>query len=102
MVYELSLEKLKDISTRIPGIGIICKRYTTETNRLIFEESTYFEACSFLKSKEIPEDWPKIKEAETLYKQGKIHEANRLIYDLWEDLNFLNSINEKDIKYYGN
>lgn len=102
MIYELPLEKLQDFYTRIPCLIGLDPRFKNKELESLIEEFTYLESCYFLKLREIPREWPEIKEAERLYEQGNIEEANDLLYAFCNNLDFLSSIEEKEVKYAGN
>ena len=84
------------------GPEVVSKKNENKLNRLLFEEAAYFEACYFLKSKKVPKNWPEIKNAEALYKKGEMQEANTILYNFWTEIEALESIDKRDIKYFGN
>jgi len=102
MVYENPLEKLGKTGNELTSHIFSNPNLSYETRRLLFEEATYYEACAFLKKNKVPNKFPEIRQAEKLYNKGMIHEANNILYDFWNELEKLSSINKKDIKYYGN
>ncbi|MCR4327429.1 MAG: hypothetical protein NUV46_02510 [Nanoarchaeota archaeon] len=103
MVYDLTVKELEYIYSRmLPLVQSIIAKDKNKLQRFIFEEAAYFEACYSMKSRGVPENWPEIKEAESLYQKGEIHEANRIIQGFWNEMDCLSSLPKEDIRYYGN
>ena len=92
MVYDLTLKKLNDIFDRLPVPFILENCEKGLQNKLAYQDALYFEACSFLKSKGIPKDWPEVKKAEELYMKGRLVKANEILYNLWEEINLLSNL----------